>query len=68
MKTLTERIFAMNIIKTGREARQLINSGQVSVKDCGGLCTVVTNEDFLVSDNDEVIVDNVKPITSQTSQ
>lgn len=51
MKTLTERIFAMNVIKTGREARLLINSGRVSVNGC-----VVTNEDCLVSDSDEVAI------------
>lgn len=50
-KTLTERIFAMNIIKTGREARLLINSGRVCVDNF-----IVTNEDYLVSDAEEVTV------------
>lgn len=50
-KTLTQRIFEMDIIKTGREARQLINSGRVKVGDC-----VVTNEDLVVSDNEEVSI------------
>jgi ribosomal protein S4 len=54
-KTLTERIFAMNIIKTGREARLLINSGRVCVNDC-----TVTNEDYLVSDTEEVVIKPVK--------
>jgi len=50
-KTLTERILEMNIVKTGREARLLINSGRVKVSDY-----VVTNEDYLVYDSDEVTV------------
>jgi len=50
-KTLTERILEMNVVKTDREARLLINSGRVKVSDY-----VVTNEDYLVYDSDEVTV------------
>ncbi len=63
MKTLTERIFDMNIIKTGREARELIISGRVSVDGC-----MVTNEEYQVSDTEEVVVKPVKKDSTMTNK